>query len=289
MFRQAIALMNRFGSPSEEHQPVTWLNGYAIYAAHLIVVVYVASMLTTTVAMASGIGAFLQWLPFTSEAVRAGEVWRVFTYGLVNPPSLGFAIDMVMLVWFGREVEKFFGRRTFLFLYGGIYFLLPLLFTVIGFWWPTTLLIGAPGAFAVFVAFATLYPGVPLIFNILAKWAAIILFSIYALAALAERNWVALLSLMATAGFAHVFVRFQQGHLELPSLSVLKRKPHLHVLPDPEPEQAYAAKTTRSDAMAEVDALLDKIAQSGMGSLTAAERAKLDRARDDLKKKADRR
>ena len=37
--------------------------------------------------------------------------------------------------------------------------------------------------------------------------------------------------------------------------------------------------------MAEVDALLDKIAQSGIGSLTAKERAKLESARDDLKKR----
>jgi hypothetical protein len=37
--------------------------------------------------------------------------------------------------------------------------------------------------------------------------------------------------------------------------------------------------------MAEVDALLDKIAQSGISSLTAKERAKLDAARADLLKR----
>jgi hypothetical protein len=37
--------------------------------------------------------------------------------------------------------------------------------------------------------------------------------------------------------------------------------------------------------MAEVDALLDKIARSGMASLTAKERAKLDAARANLLKK----
>jgi len=37
--------------------------------------------------------------------------------------------------------------------------------------------------------------------------------------------------------------------------------------------------------MAEVDALLDKIAQSGIGSLTTKERAKLDAARAELLKR----
>ena len=37
--------------------------------------------------------------------------------------------------------------------------------------------------------------------------------------------------------------------------------------------------------MAEVDALLDKIARSGLSSLTAKERAKLDAAREDLGKR----
>ena len=37
--------------------------------------------------------------------------------------------------------------------------------------------------------------------------------------------------------------------------------------------------------MAEIDALLDKIAQSGLGSLTAKERAKLEKGRERLLKK----
>jgi hypothetical protein len=37
--------------------------------------------------------------------------------------------------------------------------------------------------------------------------------------------------------------------------------------------------------MAEVDALLDKIAVSGIGSLTPKERAKLEAAREDLMKR----
>lgn len=266
---------------------MTWLRGYPLFAAHFVVLVFVASMLVTTLLLASRAGALLTWLPFNSEQVLRGEAWRVLTYGLVNPPGLWFVVDMFMIVWFGRELEKFFGRRTFLFLYGGIYLLSPLLFTVVGLWRPMTLS-GESGAFALFIAFATLYPNVPLLFNILAKWAALILIGIYSMMGLANHDWVSLLTLWTTSAFAFVFVRHHQGLFELPRVRLWKRKPRLRVLPDPKPVKAdRTPKATfksalRQDSMAEVDALLDKIAKSGISSLTAKERATLEAAREGL-------
>ncbi len=276
-----------YGS-SEENQPVTWLRGYPVYAAHLIVLVYVASMLATTLIYASGGRAFLDWFAFSSSDVFRGEVWRIATYGLINPPSIWFVIDMFMIVWFGRELEKFFGRRTFLTLYGCIYFISPLLLTAIGVIRPT-FLSGQTGGFALFVAFATLYPNVSLLFNILAKWMALILVGIFSLIAFAAQDWVGLMTLWGTSGLGFLFVRYQQGAYNLPKIRFRRREPNLRVLPDPKIEKT--PKPVRSDSakpssMAEIDALLDKIAHSGMASLTAKERAKLDAAREDLLKKS---
>src|SRR5688572_1111727 len=107
--------MNRFGSPSEEHQPITWLRGYPIYATHLIVLVYVVSMIVTSLLLAAHASVVMTWLYFDSELVFKGQLWRFFSYGLWNEPSIWpFAIDMVFLMFFGREVEKFFGRVVFL-------------------------------------------------------------------------------------------------------------------------------------------------------------------------------
>src|SRR3954467_13458609 len=99
--------MSRYPAFADENeqQPITWLHGHAIYAAHFIVVVYVASMLITSVMMALGLGEWLAWLPFTSGEVMRGQVWRIATYGLENPPSLQFVFDMFMIGWFGRELE----------------------------------------------------------------------------------------------------------------------------------------------------------------------------------------
>ncbi len=272
---------------SEEHEPVTWVRGYPVYAAHLVAAVFVVTMIITAVIGSNApLGSLLI---FTSADVLGGQVWRVLTYGLWNPPSLGFAIDMVMLVWFGREVERILGRRKFLIMYGGIYLVAPLLFTLLGRLFPNAIA-GQPGALAVFVAFATLHPNAPLFFTLLAKWAAVILVGLYTLMALGQRNWQMLLSLWATTGFAFAYIRHQQGAFSLPSFSLPRprRKPQLRVLPDLPAKKstpATVAAPAPTASMAEVDALLDKIAQHGIGSLTAKERAKLDAARRELKKR----
>jgi len=278
--------MNTYGTTDDEHQPLVWLRGHAVYATHFVVLVLVASMLLTTILNFLYVGHLLAWLQFDSAAVLRGQVWRVATYGLVNPPSLGFVIDMVMIVWFGRELERFFGRRTFLTLYAGLYLVTPLLFTLIGLWQPRSFA-GESGAFALFVAFATLYPEALMLFNLLAKWVAMILVGLYTLMALSAHDAVGLISLWASVGFAYAFVRYQQGHFSLPKVSSLwSRKPKLRVLPDLPVQKAAAPKRVLPDAsMAEVDALLDKIARSGMASLTSKERAKLDAARDELRRK----
>jgi len=188
-----------------------------------------------------------------------------------------------MIAAFGREVEKFFGRRKFMLLYVSLYLLPPLLFTLIGVWFPTQLM-GETGAFALFVAFATLYPNAVMIFGVLAKWAAAVLVGIYSLMAFASRDWLGCISLWATVGFAFAFVRYQQGHFTLPHFSLFERRPKLRVLPGPK-GGVEDARAVKGESMAEIDALLDKIAKSGFSSLTARERATLDSARNELMKR----
>lgn len=269
---------------SEENEPVTWVRGYPIYAAHFVVLAFVASMLVTTILMFSNASGIGNWLAYSSSHVLQGEVWRIATYGLWNPPSIWFAIKMLMLVWFGREVEKFLGRRKFLLLYAGIYAVPPLLFTALGPWLPV-MFAGENGSFAVFIAFATLFPNVPMFFTLLAKWVALILVGLYTLIALSGRSWQLLISLWATSVFAFAFIRYQQGSFTLPRLRMPRRKPKLRVMPDLPKKEPVVVKPT-SASMAEVDALLDKIAASGIGSLTPKERAKLDAARNELKRRS---
>lgn len=270
---------------SEEHRPVTYWRGHPIYASYLVVIVYCALMVVEAV-LGQTILAVVDWLAFDRAGILSGQAWRVASYGLFNPPTIRFAIDMLMLWWFGRELERTFGRRPYAWLYAGIYLLPPLVLLLPGMMQPAARF-GQPGALSLFIAFATQFPGTPVFFTLLAKWAALILVSVFSLMALADRAWIALVLLWSTCGYAHLFVRYQQGHFTLPDLRFWKRKPKLRVLPDlpakksPAPSKPAPADTT----MAEVDALLDKIATSGIGSLSAKERARLESARDDLKKR----
>lgn len=268
--------------PSENHQPVTWFRGYALYATHLIVMGFVASMIVTAFLTPARLASLI----FSSALVLKGEIWRVLSYGLVNVPSLNFAIDMALTIWFGRELERFFGRRKFLILFAGLYLLSPALFTVIGLW-HALVLSGETGAFAIFVAFATLYPNVPMFFNLLTKWLALILVGLFTLIAISQRDVMGLISLWASTGFAYVFVRYQMGDFTLPKFSLFQSRPKLRVLPDPVPAKKSAAPKVEAteSSMAEVDAVLDKIARSGIASLTAKERATLDAAGAQLTKR----
>ena len=276
--------MNGYDDPNDDQQPLMWLRGYAVYAAHFIVLVFVTSMLVTTTILAFNLGDVLKWVTFQSGDVLRGQVWRVLTYGLVNPPSLFFAADMFIMAWFGRELEKFFGRRIFLRFFFGLYLLAPLLFTVIGLRWPMSLS-GEIGGFALFIAFATLYPGVAMFFGILAKWMAVILVGILTLVALAYHDWPSLIILWAATGYSYGFVRFEQGRFTLPSFRFNQRKPKLRVLPDLQKDETISINLAKDDSMAEMDALLDKIARSGMSSLTTKERSKLAKAREELMQK----
>ncbi|MBL9190604.1 MAG: rhomboid family intramembrane serine protease [Opitutaceae bacterium] len=272
---------------SEEHRPVTYWRGHPIYAAQFVVIAYCVLMVVVAV-LGSAAAPIFTWLGFSSERVLTGQVWRLATYGLFNPPSLFFAVDMLMLWWFGGELERTFGRRVYAWLYGGIYLLPTFVLLLVGVFEPT-FAVGQPGALSLFIAFATHFPGAPVFFTLLAKWAALILVGIYSLIHLSSRNWTGLIFLWTTCGYAHLFVRHQQGAFSLPALSLFNRKPKLRTLPDLPAKKMSAAATPAAAAedspMAEVDALLDKIATSGIGSLTAKERAKLEAARADLLRK----
>jgi hypothetical protein len=146
-------------------------------------------------------------------------------------------------------------------------------------------LAGETGGFALFIAFATLYPDAVMIFDILAKWVAIVLVGIYTLMDLAYHSWIGLLTLWLTTGFAFAFVRHEQGHWSFPRLRLPNRGPKLRVLPDLPAKTTGGGKGGHPDSMAEIDALLDKIARSGLSSLTAKERAKLEQGRERIQRR----
>ena len=146
---------------------------------------------------------------FDSAAVLHGHAFhQIVTYAFVHSPSalLWFAIEMYMLFAFGREVERFIGRRAFIWLYALLLIAPTLLLTLVGFWLPTALAGSGVLHFGIFLAFATIYPSVEMmLLRVPMKWIALILLAIGMLAALAFHDWGSIIVLSITAAVAYFF------------------------------------------------------------------------------------
>lgn len=265
----------------ENYDPITWVGRVPVYATTIIVALYVASMIGVAIALASGAQGILEKLTFnTQDTLRHGEIWRCFTYAFVNPPDPWFIISLVMLYIFGRDVEQYLGRRGFVRLYIGFLLLGPSLLLA------ASLVTGQPYAlaqswanFAIFLAFAALYPNAQLIFQIPAKVFAWVLLGISVLQLLAGRQWPEMLVLLATAFLAYYAIRHGSA-LNLDFISRLRpvshrsKGPRLRVVKNPDDEPV--------DPHRIIDPLLEKISRDGLASLTRREREQLERARSVL-------
>ena len=142
-----------------------------------------------------------------------------------------------MLFVFGREVERFIGRRAFIALY-------LLLLLSRRFCSPSGGSGNAPGWPArprfisrIFIAFAAIYPNVELFLRIMAKWVALVFVAAYSLQLLAYHGWSELAVLWMSVGLAYGFIQFRGAGPEFAWLtdwtSRWRSKRSLRVVPPP--------------------------------------------------------
>jgi rhomboid family protein len=287
----AALIESMFGvTTSDDYRPVAWMGRYPVDVTTMLVVLHVAVAILTAILVAFGAGSVLGWLQFDSAAVwYSGHVWRLFTYAFVHVPSalLWFAIEMYMLFVFGREVERFIGRRAYVALYLILLITPAALLTIWGLW-ERSAIVGSPALhFGIFVAFATIYPRVELFLRIMAKWIALILAGVYTFQLLAYHAWSDLVVVWTSIGAAFLFIELRGAGPELAWWSNLRGrfgpKPKFHVVQKPRPRRA----TESDDVYASIDPILDKISKFGIGSLTSNERRQLNRERERLLKKSE--
>jgi len=252
-------------APTRDREPLFSRGGVNFYATTLLIVAYVVAMVLGAIAISAGKGGMLEALGLSSVAVFNGRIWQPVTYSFVNEPSFWFAWSMFIFFFCGRELEKYFGRRAFLWMYAGMVLIgaiAVMLFGVIG---PAGLSGCWLPVFAVFAAYAFVNPKmvfcwIPVI------WIASVCFAIYALQFLAYHQWSNLLALCVVTGASWLWTKWQRGHFEFKL---------------PVREKPVKPKQLSPD----MDALLDKIGREGLHSLTSKERAQLEKARQDLLKK----
>ncbi len=269
---------------NDDFEPLTWARGVPIYATTLLVALHVAALLAGWMAQALHIDPLSGPLVFRSaEVLRFGAIWQWATYVLVQPLNnpIFFAIEMFLLYAFGREVERYIGRRHYLLLYAILILTPPVLLTGLALVFPG-FTFGLNGSghvhFAIFVAFAALYPGVEFFLRIQARWLAGGLVALYAAFYLATHQWSSFCALLSDAGVALLFIGWMRGTVSMPRFSWGWRSP------ERVGRAGGPAKppSIRRDPMETIDPLLDKIASEGMESLTPGERAALEKAREEL-------
>jgi rhomboid family protein len=279
---------------SDDYRPVAWMGRYPVDVTTLLVGVHISCAILTALLFAIGSAGVLNYAMFDSAQIwMHGQIWRLVTYAFIHPPTgyalLWFAIEMYMLYFFGREVERFVGRRAYIWLYVLLLLVPALILTV----WGLTTRTGLAGSgalhFAVFAAFVTLYPNVQFFLRIPAKWVLLILAAIGTLSALAAHDWQDLVVFWVSIALAFFFIELNGAGPELAWWNTLKARfaprPKYHVLPKPRPRQA-SGRAESEEVQASIDPILDKISKFGIGSLTPSERRQLNRERERLLKRS---
>ena len=268
----------------EQCEPLTWVGRVPVYLSTAIAFAHAVTMVFTALALASGAEWFFQILSFSPQsAIGKVHLWQFGTYAFVNRPEIFTLIQLVLLAFFGRDVEKFIGRRSFAWLYAVLVLAIPVLLSVLSFLGVESGSYSGSDAvhFAIFVAFAMIYPGAEIFFGIQARWIAIALLGIYTLQMLAYRQWISLSILWWECGVSAAWM-MREGvrSFSLPSVSAIPVK-----RPERRSKPARREPEKEVELYDSIDPILEKIARQGIGSLTRGEREKLERVRAALLEK----
>lgn len=273
---------------SEDYRPLFWMGGRPIYVNTLILILHVLAFAITALAVSAFSSELLGYLALGNyEVVFYGQIWRLASY-IIFPPqtAISFIFAMGFLYYFGRQVEEFVGRKTYIKFYAALVFVPSVLFCLLGFlgFWSENYLGGYGSIFGVFIAFATIYPGAEIniwFVNLTARNWAYVLLAVLTLANIASHQWIALGALWCDAAVGYMGMRligagrgmtWLTDWIEERQARRLAQKRNIKVLKD--------AKVTES-----IDEILEKISKQGVNSLSAQERAALQRARTNLLKR----
>jgi membrane associated rhomboid family serine protease len=278
---------------SEDFRPLFWVQGRPVYANTLLLTVHIAAFVVSALFISYfGLEMVRFALELNPFLVWHGEVWRLFSYVAFDPAffdqrSLWFLINIVLFWFFGREVEQYVGRKTYLLLYAALVLIPAVLFCLLGLVFPSDPFLNCCEVFfGMFIAFATIYPGaIPSVwFPITAAALAWILLGISTVIDIAFHDFTSFFMLWTSSAVGYVGMRlvgagrglnWLTDWIEERRTQRLARQRNIKVVRDKQANES-------------IDAILDKISKHGVGSLNASERAALERARAKLLQRDDR-
>jgi membrane associated rhomboid family serine protease len=275
---------------SDDYRPLFWVSGRPVYVNTLLVALHVFAFAALAVVTSFDGGVLLQSLSLGNYEVLHGQIWRLVTNVVFAPLSawdaINFVFAMGFLFYFGRQVEEFIGRRAYIKFCIALVLIPSLLACLLGpaGFWIEGYYNGYGPIFGVIVAFATIYPGVEIniwFVNLAAKYWAFVLLGVLSLYYVASHSWILMAAFWCNAAIGYFGMRLLGAGYGLTWLTDwweerraarLARQHNIRVLKE--------TKATES-----IDEILDKISQHGVDSLSAKERAALERARANLLKR----
>ena len=278
---------------SRNNEPLARWHDHPVYLTTILTALFAAGHLLTAILQALR-SPLLEMLSMQMPLHPAWSLWRLGTYIFADRISFFTPFAILFFYWMSLGIETHIGRVLLAKLLVLLALVTPAVLAF--FWWGR----GLPSIFAgnyvflsgLLVAFATLYPNSEAWGWVPFKWMAFACVLCGSMLLFGEHDWLQLTALWTSCAVGFAYMRhakeLEYDDYESPLAGVAKffqRKPKLRVLPAPAPRAPRHREIEKDDAMSEVDALLDKIAQSGMASLTPRERAKLEEARAALMKK----
>ncbi len=248
---------------------------------------------STLVAVLLGVFGMLAWvfsggataqLALLPDEVFRGQVWRLFTWPLAETLSLWTVLTLVMLWYFGRDIETTIGRNQMAKLFLGIWMSLTVAAVIIGVLLPGVGLGGLRDVqFGILLLWIAEYPTRKFFFGIPAWVLGSVLLAIQILQFVGLRMWGSLFVLLF--GLLGVAVAAKGVGL-LSNLSFIPggRSAHHRTRQSRSRRSPASSQPTRHERRHtsdedRMDDLLGKISANGIHSLTKGERAELEKLR----------
>lgn len=247
-----------------------------VFAIMLTIASWVAWVVNPAMALA---------LAFVPEPTLAGEVWRLLTWPLAGGLPSFFGVLNLFFFWYvGTELEGQIGRRRMAWFLGGVWLALTAAAVLVGLVAPSEVALAGVDLieFAVLLVWVAENPRRPMFFNVPAWVLGAVLLGIEVLLLMAARGWGTLLSLLLGLVGVAVAAKRQGLLTDLAMIPGGARRPR--PARQSAAERAEAKRSSgQASARARLDDLLDRINESGLHSLTDAERKELLDLRNRLR------
>ena len=250
-----------------------------LIAAHIV-----TALLTATL-IGMGKGELQELFICSTATIRSLYLWTFATYPFVHEVSIWLAVDLVMLWWFGSEVETFLGTPRFGWFYAALAIVPAVAIFILAPYLGNFSLQGESEIhFAVFVGFALIYPNAMLLFGIKAKWFAIVFVAIQTITNLSYHQWAAFWYFWITLGLAFFLLHRRNAGGCLAITEWFGRRTGVSGDRTAKRERVRVERQRQREDASEkqIDDILEKISTQGLDSLSERERTILrDASRND--------